>query len=87
MLVDVQLRSDNVLGRGVTITVANKTGIAAWPEADKVFKKYYRSTGAKMISGTGLGLFLVASMARIIGATCTYAPDDTYVRFELWLPI
>lgn len=87
VLVNVQAKSDHVRGMGVTITVANKTGIAAWPEADKVFKKYYRSTGAKMISGTGLGLFLVASMARIIGATCTYAPDDTYVRFELWLPI
>jgi signal transduction histidine kinase len=84
---DVQAKSDDARGMGVTITVVNKTGIAGWPEADKVFKKYYRSTGAKMISGTGLGLFLVASMARIIGATCTYAPDDTYVRFELWLPI
>jgi two-component system, sensor histidine kinase LadS len=84
---DVQAKSDDARGMGVTITVVNKTGIAGWPEADKVFKKYYRSTGAKMISGTGLGLFLVASLARIIGATCTYAPDDTCVRFELWLPV
>ena len=85
--VNVQAKSDDARGMGVTITVANKTGIADWPEAEKVFKKYYRSAGAKMISGTGLGLFLVASMTRIIGATCTYAPDDTYVRFELWLPV
>jgi len=72
---------------GVAITVANKTGIASWPEPDKVFKKYYRSNGAKTLSGTGLGLFLVASIAKIIGATCAYVPDDTHVRFELWLPI
>jgi signal transduction histidine kinase len=72
---------------GICLTVSNKTGIASWPDPDRVFQKYYRSPGAQAISGTGLGLFLVASMAKILGGTCTYAPDDTHVRFELWLPI
>lgn len=85
--VDVQAKTDTQGRPGVVIAVANKTGMASWPDPDKVFKKYYRSTGAKTISGTGLGLFLVASIARIIGASCTYAPDDNHVRFELWLPI
>jgi two-component system, sensor histidine kinase LadS len=77
----------NALGiAGLAFTVANKTGIASWPDPDKVFHKYYRSTGAQSISGTGLGLFLVASVAKILDGTCTYAPDDTHVRFELWLP-
>jgi signal transduction histidine kinase len=71
---------------GLAFTVANKTGIASWPNPDKVFHKYYRSSGAQSISGTGLGLFLVASIAKILDGTCTYAPDDTHVRFELWLP-
>jgi signal transduction histidine kinase len=51
-----------------------------------VFQKYYRSSGAQSISGTGLGLFLVASLAQMLGGTCRYLPDDTHVRFELWLP-
>ena len=72
--------------KGLSIIVANKPGIASWPEPEKVFQKYYRSTGAKSISGTGLGLFLVASISKIIGATCDYIPDETSVRFELWLP-
>jgi signal transduction histidine kinase len=71
---------------GVVISVANKTGLASWPDPERLFQKYYRSPGAQSVSGTGLGLFLVASLASLIGATCTYAPDDTYVRFELWLP-
>ena len=71
---------------GVAITVSNKPGIASWPEAGKVFQKYYRSTGAKSISGTGLGLFLVNSICNLLGGTCTYAPDDTNVRFTVWLP-
>ena len=84
--ITVEEQCDAVGKPGVSLTVANKTGLAAWPDPDKVFKKYYRSPGAKMISGTGLGLFLVQSVVRIIGGTCTYAPDDTHVRFKLWLP-
>jgi two-component system, sensor histidine kinase LadS len=71
---------------GTAITVSNKPGIASWPEADKVFHKYYRSTGAKTISGTGLGLFLVRSICTLLGGTCTYEPDDTHVKFKVWLP-
>jgi len=71
---------------GVALSVANKTGLAAWPDPARVFQKYYRSSGAQSISGTGLGLFLVASLATMLGGTCRYAPDDTHVRFELWLP-
>ena len=71
---------------GIVFTVINKTGIASWPDPDRVFHKYYRSAGAQAISGTGLGLFLVASLANILGGSCSYVPDDTHVRFELWLP-
>lgn len=71
---------------GTTFTVANKPGIASWPVADKVFHKYYRSAGAKTISGTGLGLFLVRSICALLGGTCTYEPDDTHVKFKVWLP-
>jgi signal transduction histidine kinase len=72
---------------GLEISVSNKTGIASWPDQSKVFQKYYRSTGAQSISGTGLGLFLVASIAKLLGGNCIYSPDDFHVRFELWLPI
>ena len=71
---------------GMAMTIANKPGIASWPEADKVFQKYYRSAGAKSISGTGLGLFLVRSVCQLLGGTCSYEPDDTHVRFKVWLP-
>lgn len=72
---------------GVAVTVSNRPGLAAWPEPSKVFQKYYRSAGAQSQSGTGLGLFLVSSLANRIGAYCRYAPDERRVRFVLWLPI
>jgi len=71
---------------GLAITVINQPGMASWPDASKVFQKYYRSTGAKSVSGTGLGLFLVRSLCQLLGGTCTYEPDDTHVRFKVWLP-
>ncbi len=71
---------------GVLISIANHPGVAGWPDADKVFQKYYRSSGAKSISGTGLGLSLVRSLSNLLGAKCIFAPDITRVRFKLWLP-
>jgi signal transduction histidine kinase len=71
---------------GVNITVSNRPGAASWPDADKVFKKYYRSAGAEAQSGTGLGLYLVRTLAVLVGGECRYAPDSTNIRFELWLP-
>ena len=72
---------------GLAFTVINKTGLASWPDPERVFHKYYRSPGAQSISGTGLGLYLVANIAKIIGGACSYVPDEIHVRFELWLPI
>lgn len=71
---------------GVNITVSNRPGAASWPDADKVFKKYYRSAGAEAQSGTGLGLYLVHTLAVLVGGECRYEPDATNIRFELWLP-
>ena len=72
--------------QGVSITVSNRPRSWEWPDPEKVFKKYYRSAGSESISGTGLGLYLVRSLARLVGGDCLYVPDDKFVRFELWLP-
>jgi len=71
---------------GVRLCVANYPGTASWPDSTQVFQKYYRAKGAMKKAGTGLGLFLIASLAKKIGATCQYVPSNTQVRFELWLP-
>jgi len=71
---------------GVAVTISNRPSLASWPDADKVFTKYYRSEGAKAKSGTGLGLYLVRTLARLVGGECRYIPDEKFIRFELWLP-
>jgi signal transduction histidine kinase len=84
--IQTQMQRNAAGTAGVNITVSNRPGAASWPDADKVFKKYYRSAGAEAQSGTGLGLYLVRTLAVLVGGECRYVPDSTNIRFELWLP-
>ena len=79
-------KQNDVAENGVSVTVSNRPSVASWPDADKVFQKYYRSRGAEAQSGTGLGLYLVRTLARLVGGDCQYVPSDKYITFEIWLP-
>lgn len=72
---------------GIRITITNAVGGAGLPDARKVFKKYYRSPGAHSSTGSGLGLFLVRNVVRLLDGTVRYAPREKWVSFELWLPL
>lgn len=71
---------------GVEIRVTNEPGEAGWPDPDRVFRKYYRSPGARRGSGSGLGLYLVAGLARMLGGAAEYRPTSAQVQFVVWLP-
>jgi two-component system, sensor histidine kinase LadS len=66
--------------------VENGVGEAGFPEASKVFDKYYRSPAAQRQSGSGLGLFLVKSLLELMQGSVTYTALENRVRFEIWLP-
>lgn len=66
--------------------VENTVGAAGFPDADKVFDKYYRSPHAQRQSGSGLGLFLVKSLLDLMHGQVIYTPLTYHVRFEVWLP-
>jgi len=72
---------------GCRLTVVNLPGNAGWPDATRVFQKYYRSAHAKRQVGSGLGLFLISGLARLLGGEIRYDPTPTHVRFVLWLPL
>ena len=80
----VTLRLD-VLEASVHIKVCNAPGRAGWPEAEKLFQKYYRAPSALFCSGTGLGLYWVAQVACLMRATVRYVPDSQHIVFELCL--
>ncbi len=86
-LVQVSARSQVHRRRpGILVVVSNAVGNVGMPEARQVFKKYYRGARAHSKTGSGLGLYLVHSVARLLGGWVRYAPTEGQVRFEFWLP-
>lgn len=73
--------------RMARLRICNPPGQAGWPDAGKLFEKYYRAPGAQRISGTGLGLYLVQSLIRSLGGEVRYLPQDGKVCFELDIPL
>ena len=71
---------------GCTVKVSNLPGAAGWPDAQQIFKKYYRSPHARRQAGTGLGLFLVLNLMQVLGGKIDYTPDTQSVHFCLHLP-
>ena len=69
------------------LEIANQPNKANWPDPQKVFVKYYRSPHARRQAGTGLGLYLVHSLMKVMGGRIEYSPTETQVRFVLTLPI
>jgi len=74
---------------GVSFRVINEPGPAGMPDAERVFQKFYRSQGARRTSGSGLGLYLVAGLARELGGRVQLVSGGPpgLVVFELWLPL
>ncbi len=86
--VTVRLSPTEQGGRpGLRVHVGNTPGLAGWPDAQHVFRKYYRASGAQRESGTGLGLYLSRQLAQSLGGTLHYEPTPHHVEFVLWTPL
>jgi signal transduction histidine kinase len=85
--VALHVQFDDQRGHGVALIVRNRPGVSGWPEPEQLFKRYYRSAGAKKKSGSGLGLYLSHRLAEKLGGTLRYLPDTEHIIFELWLPV
>ncbi len=70
----------------IRIEVANLPGNSGWPDADKVFQKYYRSPGAQRQTGTGLGLYQAVRITKQLGGQLSFEPDAHFIRFVLCIP-
>jgi len=64
----------------------NEVRPGEFPDADRLFEKYYRSASARRVAGSGLGLFLVNGLVELLKGTVNYRSQGDQVAFCLWLP-
>lgn len=72
--------------RGWLWSIRNEPGVAGLPDPAQLFKKYYRGTQARRLSGSGLGLFLVKSTLDLMQGQITYTEASGEADFSVWLP-
>jgi signal transduction histidine kinase len=81
--VTVEVSQDNA---GTVVSVADDgPGIPA-DECQHVFKRFYRLERSRRTPGNGLGLSLVAAVARLHGATIEMADNTPGLKFRLRFP-
>lgn len=71
----------------LVFVVSNQIGDCGCPDADRVFEKYYRGEGAKKLSGTGVGLYLVQQLVLRMGGLVSMRADANTIRFQVSLPV
>jgi signal transduction histidine kinase len=74
-----------VNGRPVVSIRYDGPGIPA-DQHEQVFKRFYRLEQSRYTPGNGLGLSLVAAVARLHGAHIEMSDMAPGLQFEIWFP-
>jgi signal transduction histidine kinase len=81
----VVVANENIDGRPVISIADDGPGIPAH-EYEQVFKRFYRLEHSRYTPGNGLGLSLVAAVARLHGARIEMLDNSPGLKFKLWFP-
>lgn len=69
------------------LIISNFPGITGVPDASQIFVKYYRAEKAYSQTGSGLGLYLVKSLSKLLGGDVLYKFQDGRIAFQFLLPV
>lgn len=85
--IEVQLEPREQDGvAGLLWKVSNSIGPAGVPDRDRLFEKYYRSPNARRQSGSGLGLYLVHGLLKLLKGSIRHEAPQGSVVFIAWIP-
>ena len=81
----INSRTEN---QNIKFTISNTIGEVGAPDEERLFTKYYRSEKAHKNTGSGLGLYLVSNLAKLLKGEAKYflSSDQKLITFELTLP-
>lgn len=86
IVIDTEILDGN-LPRRLQLSVQNVIGNMGAPDPELAFEKYYRGPSATMVSGSGLGLFLVRELTHVLGGEVKLSIKDNLITFTVWIPI
>jgi len=86
IVIDTEILDGN-LPRCLQFSVQNVIGNMGAPDPELAFAKYYRGPSATMVSGSGLGLFLVRELTHVLGGEVKLSIKDNLITFTAWIPI
>jgi signal transduction histidine kinase len=69
------------------IKVSNFPGHSGMPDPAQVFSKYYRAPRAYEKTGSGLGLYLIKNISKVLGFDLQHLRDTKRVIFVLKIPL
>jgi signal transduction histidine kinase len=69
----------------LTMRVSNTVSQYGIPDSASLFSRYYRGPYAHEKSGTGLGLYLVKSLCKILGGSIRFEHNEGLVHFTVQL--
>jgi signal transduction histidine kinase len=81
----VVVTNENIGGRPVVSIADDGPGIPA-DQYEHVFKRFYRLEQSRYAPGNGLGLSLVAAVARLHGARIEMLDNAPGLKLKLWFP-
>ena len=70
----------------VTFSVTNAIDPATAPHADSLFHKYYRNSHTSHLSGSGLGLYIVKSLAELMRGRTEATLEKSTITFWFRIP-
>ena len=86
-VVNISVKGDaNDAAAGLVIEVRNEIGSKGRPDQASVFKRFYRHPLAQNTSGSGVGLYLVQALVKLMGGHIDYLPTHEHVVFRITLP-
>jgi signal transduction histidine kinase len=80
-----QIEELGVYPARLMMRVSNTVSQDGVPDAVSLFSRYYRGPYALEKSGTGLGLYLVKSLCKILGGSIQFEHEDGQVHFTVEL--
>lgn len=70
----------------VCMTVSNAAKHDRIPDRAKIFERFYRDPNDWNTAGSGLGLYLVQELCKILGGTVEFVPYLNRIKFQIILP-